>query len=145
MGERDRMLSAGRRRLLVTALWIPLAVLLLMLLDEWLSGVPLNVEMFEAHALSMGIVAHIAFALLEMRLLRGKSEQQILARVWLGPLVFLPFYAVPWMLFQLGKMLSGAASDVAMMFGWLVFIPCVLIVGYVVSGLTVALYRTVYS
>ncbi|AZD11367.1 hypothetical protein C4K26_6009 [Pseudomonas chlororaphis] len=139
------MLSAGRCRLLVTALWIPLAVLLLMLLDEWLSGVPLIVEMFETHALSMGIVAYITFALLEMRLLRGKSEQQILARVWLGPLWFIPFYAVPWMLFQLGKMLSGAASDVAVMFGWLVFIPCVLIVGYVVSGLTVALYRTVYS
>ncbi|PMY68619.1 hypothetical protein C1Y31_07460 [Pseudomonas sp. FW305-25] len=145
MGERGRMLSAGRRRLLVTALWIPLAVLLLMLLDECLRGTPLTVELFETYASTMGIVAYIAFALLEMRLLRGKSEQQILARVWLGPLLFIPFYAASWMLFQLGKMLGGDASDVAPMLGWLVFIPCVLIVGYVVSGLTVALYRTVYS
>ncbi|PXX74888.1 hypothetical protein SAMN05660489_01026 [Pseudomonas sp. LAMO17WK12:I10] len=139
------MLSAGRRRLLVTALWIPLAVLLLMLLDECLRGTPLTVELFETYASTMGIVAYIAFALLEMRLLRGKSEQQILARVWLGPLLFIPFYAASWMLFRLAKMLGGDASDVAPMLSWLVFIPCVLIVGYVVSGLTVALYRTVYS
>lgn len=84
------MLSAGRRRLLVTVLWIPLAVLLLMLLDECLRGAPLTVELFETYASTMGIAAYIAFALLEMRLLRGKSEQQILARVWLGPLLFIP-------------------------------------------------------
>lgn len=40
MREEVRMLSAGRRRLLITALWIPLAVLLLMLLDECLRGTP---------------------------------------------------------------------------------------------------------
>lgn len=138
------MISAGRRRLLVTALWIPLVVLLLIALEDRLSDLPTTVELFETFGLALGIPAYTAFALVEMRLLRGKSEQRILNRIWLGPLVFIPFYAAPWMIFRLAEMLCGSSSDIAVMFGWVVFIPCVLIVGYVVAGLTIAVYRTFY-
>ncbi|POA34909.1 MULTISPECIES: hypothetical protein [unclassified Pseudomonas] len=139
------MINAGRRRLLVTALWIPLVVLLLMVLEDRLSNFPTTVELFETFGLAFGIPAYIAFALVEMRLLRGKSEQRILNRIWLGPWVFIPFYAAPWMIFGLAKMLCGSSSNIALMFGWVVFIPYVLIVGYVVAGLTIAVYRTFYS
>ncbi|WP_283189453.1 hypothetical protein [Pseudomonas sp. PMCC200344] len=138
------MISAGRRRLLVTALWIPLVVLLLMVLGDRVSENSTTVMSFETFGLVFGIPAYIIFALSEMRLMRGKNEQQILNRIWLGPLVFIPFYAAPWMLFRVAKWFSGHPSGGAMIFEWVAYVPTLLVVGYVVSGLTVALYRTVF-
>ncbi|MHC8384655.1 hypothetical protein [Pseudomonas sp. LB3P14] len=62
-----------------------------------------------------------------------------------APLTFIPFYAVPWVICGLALVLLGNLAGFPMMFGWLAFLPYLLIAGYVVSGLTVALYRTVFS
>jgi hypothetical protein len=102
-------------------------------------------QMLLIYVLSFGIPAYIAFALWAMRALNGKTEQQILKSVWRAPLTFIPFYAVPWVIYGLAHVLLGSLAGFSMMFGWLAFLPYLLIAGYVVSGLTVALYRTVFS
>jgi hypothetical protein len=102
-------------------------------------------QMLLIYVLSFGIPAYIAFALWAMRALNGKTEQQILKSVWRAPLTFIPFYAVPWVIYGLAHVLLGSLAGFPMMFGWLAFLPYLLIAGYVVSGLTVALYRTVFS
>ncbi|MBU0524205.1 MAG: hypothetical protein KKC24_16195 [Gammaproteobacteria bacterium] len=102
-------------------------------------------QMLLIYVLSFGIPAYIAFALWAMRALNGKTEQQILKSVWRAPLTFIPFYAVPWVIYGLAHVLLGSLAGFPMMLGWLAFLPYLLIAGYVVSGLTVALYRTVFS
>ncbi|MBK5414124.1 hypothetical protein [Pseudomonas sp. TH31] len=56
-----------------------------------------------------------------------------------------PFYATPWVIGGLGLLLFGQLSGLVMMVAWVAFLPYLLVVGYVISGLTVALYRTFYS
>ncbi|MBC3777598.1 hypothetical protein HU743_15770 [Pseudomonas sp. SWRI99] len=125
----------------MAALWFPLVVLSLMVLNDHLneqSSVALN---FETLGMILGVPAYIAFASLEMRLLRNKPEQQVINRIWLGPLIFMPFYAANWMLSRLAQGLSGQPIKGTMLIEWLAYVPTLLIVGCVVSGLTVALYR----
>jgi hypothetical protein len=130
------------------ALWLPLAVLLILMLVEHGSGDRADLDFHQfllIYVLSFGIPAYIAFALWAMRALNGKTEQQILKSVWRAPLTFIPFYAVPWVIYGLAHVLLGSLAGFSMMVGWLAFLPYLLIAGYVVSGLTVALYRTVFS
>ncbi|OOL37372.1 MULTISPECIES: hypothetical protein [Pseudomonas] len=130
------------------ALWSPLLVMLALTLveqgDEYAAVLDWQ-QMLLIYVLSFGIPAYIAFALWAMRALNGKTEQQILKSVWRAPLTFIPFYAVPWVIYGLAHVLLGSLAGFPMMLGWLAFLPYLLIAGYVVSGLTVALYRTVFS
>lgn len=130
------------------ALWSPLLVMLALTLveqgDEYAAVLDWQ-QMLLIYVLSFGIPAYIAFALWAMRALNGKTDQQILKSVWRAPLTFIPFYAVPWVIYGLAHVLLGSLAGFPMMFGWLAFLPYLLIAGYVVSGLTVALYRTVFS
>jgi len=134
-------LSSGGRRFLVAAMWSPLVALLLMVLIDQLNEQPSVALNFENLGMIFGIPAYIAFAILEMRLLLDKPEQQALNRIWLGPLVFIPFYATNWILSRIAGGLSGQPMKDAMMIEWLAYVPTLLIFGYIVSGLTVALYR----
>jgi hypothetical protein len=112
--------------------------------DEYAAVLDLQ-QMLLIYVLTFGIPAYIAFALWAMRALNGKTEQQILKSVWRAPLTFIPFYAVPWVIYGLAHVLLGSLAGFSMMVGWLAFLPYLLIAGYVVSGLTVALYRTFFS
>ncbi|WP_415772303.1 hypothetical protein [Pseudomonas sp. LB3P38] len=122
-------------------------LLILMLVEPSISNsVDLDFQQFLLiYVLSFGTPAYIAFALWATRALRGLSEQQILKKIWYAPLMFIPFYAVPWVIFGVALVLLGNLAGFPLMFGWLAFLPYLLIAGYVVSGLTVALYRTFYS
>ncbi|MGE8149279.1 hypothetical protein ACQKP7_29470 [Pseudomonas frederiksbergensis] len=130
------------------ALWFPLLVMLALTLveqgNEHAAVLDLQ-QMLLIYVLTFGIPAYIAFALWATRALNGKTEQQILKSVWRAPLTFIPFYAAPWVICGLAFALMGNLAGFPMMVGWLAFLPYLLIAGYVVSGLTVALYRTVFS
>ncbi|MHC8364354.1 hypothetical protein ACYZT9_00355 [Pseudomonas sp. ZT5P21] len=130
------------------ALWSLLLVMLALTLAEQGTGhaVVLDLQqMLLIYVLSFGIPAYIAFALWATRVMSGKTEQQILKSVWRAPLTFIPFYAAPWVIYGLGHVFLGSFAGFPMMFGWLAFLPYLLIAGYVVAGLTVALYRTFFS
>ena len=130
------------------ALWSPLLVLLALILVEQGNGHAAILDlqqMLLIYVLTFGIPAYIAFALWATRALNGKTEQQILKSVWRAPLTFIPFYAAPWVIYGLAHVLLGSLAGFSMMFGWLAFLPYLLIAGYAVVGLTVALYRTFFS
>lgn len=130
------------------ALWSPLLVMLALSLVEQGTGYASVLDwqqMLLIYVLSFGIPAYIAFALWATRVMNGKTEQQILRSVWRAPLTFIPFYAAPWVIYGLANVFLGSFAGFPMMFGWLAFLPYLLIAGYVVSGVTVALYRTVFS
>ncbi|PKH23096.1 hypothetical protein BI292_14525 [Pseudomonas sp. 43NM1] len=130
------------------ALWFPLAALLILMLVEHGSGDGADLDFHQfllIYVLSFGIPAYITFALWATRALSGISEQQIVKKIWCAPLMFIPFYAAPWVIGGLGFLLFGHLAGLGMMVMWVVFLPYLLVAGYVISGLTVAFYRTVFS
>lgn len=142
------MISPGRHRFLMTALWIPIAVLVVLMILDWTtghSGATDWKQFLTIYVLWFGIPSYLAFATWATRVLSTLTERQILKRVWYAPLTFIPFYAAPWLIGGLVLVLLGNLGWFPMMVGWLAFLPYLLIAGYVVSGLTVALYRTVFS
>ncbi|MFJ7796766.1 hypothetical protein [Pseudomonas sp. NPDC096950] len=146
--EEGKVLTIFQANFFRAALWSPLLVMVALTLleqgNEYAAVLDWQ-QMLLIYVLTFGIPAYIAFALWATRALNGKTEQQILKSVWRAPLTFIPFYASPWVIYGLVFVLLGNLAGFPMMFGWLAFLPYLLIVGYVVSGLTVALYRTVFS
>lgn len=141
------MHSAGRRRFFRVALWLPLVLLLGAMLGEWLDGSAprLNVQqVVMLNVFAFGPLAYLVFAVWATRSLNGCTEKQVLRSVWLAPLLFIPFYAGAWVLYGVITLLTGDLSGFGMMVIWVAFLPYLLIAGYVISGLTVALYRTFY-
>lgn len=129
-------------------LWLPLSVLLALTLVEQSNESTVVLDwhqMLLIYVLTYGIPAYVVFALWATQALSGKTEQQIVKAIWWSPLTFIPFYSVPWVIYGLTNALLGDLAGFAMMFGWLAFLPYLLIAGYGLAGLTAALYRTVFS
>lgn len=142
------MISLNRRLFLGAALWVPIIafeVLIYLESTVW-NPTAFNWEQFlTIHVLWFGSLAYIVFAAWATRKLSRTTEQQIVKKIWCAPLMFIPFYAAPWVISGLGLLLFGQLSGLGMMVMWVAFLPYLLVVGYVISGLTVALYRTFYS
>lgn len=142
------MISPSRRRFLVASLWGPIVLLVVLMILDWAagySGISDWKQFLMIYVLAFGIPAYIAFAVWATGVLSTVTEQQVLKKIWCAPLNFIPFYAAPWVIGGLALVLLGNLAGFPMMFGWLAFLPYLLITGYVISSLTVALYRTVYS
>lgn len=142
------MISLNRRLFLGAALWVPIIAFEVLVYLESTVGFPkaFNWEQFlTMQGLWFGALAYIVFAAWATRRLSRTTEQQIVKKIWCAPLMFIPFYAAPWVIGGLGLLLFGQLSGLGMMVMWVAFLPYLLGVGYVISGLTVALYRTFYS
>lgn len=142
------MISLSRRLFLGAALWVPIIAFEVLIYLESTVWFPtaFNWEQFlTIHVLWFGALAYIAFAAWATRRLSRTTEQQIVKKIWCAPLMFIPFYAAPWVIGGLGFLLFGHLAGLGMIVMWVVFLPYLLVVGYIISGLTVALYRTFFS
>lgn len=138
------MLSGAQLSFFMAALWLPpLAVLAITSYDLW-NGEYLTSEssrIYWQYLLWWGIPGLLGFSLWMSRSAQRRNEQQALRMVWWAPVKFIPFYAVPWMLYGLLSLVVGQLSDAYMAYGWISIVPFLLIGGYVCAGVTVALYR----
>lgn len=142
------MISLNRRLFLGAALWVPIIafeVLIYLESTVWFPKAFDWKQFLTMQGLWFGALAYIVFAAWATRKLSRTTEQQIVKKIWCAPLMFIPFYAAPWVIGGLGLLLFGQLSGLGMMVMWVAFLPYLLGVGYVISGLTVALYRTFYS
>ncbi|RBL69407.1 hypothetical protein C3E98_020310 [Pseudomonas sp. MWU13-2625] len=138
------VLSRAQLSFFMAALWLPLlAVLAFTSYDQW-NGEYLTPEssgIYWQYLLWWGIPGLLGFSLWMSRSAQSRNEQQALRMVWLAPVKFIPFYALPWMLYGLLSLVVGQLSDAYMAYGWITIVPFLLIGGYVCAGVTVALYR----
>lgn len=132
----------------MVALWWPLPTLLVIFFSGLWGGEYSKLDSTHSEWLYLlwwGIPGYGAFSLWMTRAVKGRDEQQALRMVWLAPLKFIPFYAVPWVIYGLSRAFAEQSDGFFMTFGWIFVLPYLLIAGYVCAGLTVALYRTFYS
>ncbi|QXI22772.1 hypothetical protein HU724_000400 [Pseudomonas iranensis] len=138
------MLSRAQLSFFMAALWLPLlAVLAFSSYDLW-NGEYSTSESSGIHwqyLLWWGIPGLLGFSLWMSRSAQRRNEQQALRMVWWAPVKFIPFYAVPWMLYGLFSLIVRPLNDAYMAYGWISVVPFLLIGGYVCAGVTVALYR----
>lgn len=128
-----------RLRFFRIAIWVPLALLSLMLLGGWAiedrQDMPFE-QLFLIYGLGFGTLAYPLFALWACHHILHKNEQEIIRRIWLAPLIFIPFYGMPWIVYGLANLAIGNTSGIGMLFLWLSFLPYILAVGYFISTLT---------
>ena len=138
------ILSRAQLSFFMGALWTPfLAMLAFSSYGLWI-GEFSTFDSSETHweyLLCFGLPGLLLFALWVSRTAKRRNEQQALRMVWLAPLKFIPFYAVPWMLYGLCSLIAGPFDSAFIAYGWILLVQYLLIAGYCCAGVTVALYR----
>jgi hypothetical protein len=128
-----------------TAIWLPMVVLpVLLLLDALYFSSPLRggMEQFVLiYVLGFGLVAYVLFAVFSTRLISRRTELEVVRLAWWAPVVFIPFYGVPWVVYGIGCLAFGRLAGLGMMFLWLTYIPYVLVVGAFFSVVTVIAFK----
>lgn len=128
-----------------TAIWLPMVVLpVLLLLDAFYFSSPLRggMEQFVLiYVLGFGLVAYVLFAVFSTRLISRRTELEVVRLAWWAPVVFIPFYGVPWVVYGIGCLAFGRLAGLGMMFLWLTYIPYVLVVGAFFSVVTVVAFK----
>jgi len=129
------------------AVWAPAIILpLLLVADALLPPVTRFVageQFFQMYVLAFGVAGYFVFALWASRIINKKTEAEVARLVWFAPVVFIPFYGVPWILYGLIYLVTGDVSGLGLMVYWLGFIPYFLIVGYFFSIATGVVYLVV--
>jgi len=105
-----------------------------------------NVEnMFVAYGLWFGTLAYLIFAMWASWYIKGKPEPLIVRLVWWAPVIFIPFYGIPWIVYGLFHVAMGEASGFAMTVLWVAFSPYIIIVGYVCVAVTFVVYHMFFK
>ena len=129
------------------AVWAPTIILpLLLVADALLPPVTRFVageQFFQMYVLAFGIAGYFVFALWASRVINKKTEAEVARLVWFAPVVFIPFYGVPWILYGVIYLVAGDVSGLGLMVYWLGFISYFLIVGYFFSISTGVVYLVV--
>ena len=133
-------------RFFQVAIWIPAALFLSLPFLEILSRGTENVEnMFVAYGLWFGTLAYLIFAMWASWYIKGKPEPLIVRLVWWAPVIFIPFYGIPWIVYGLFDVAMGEASGFAMTVLWVAFSPYIIIVGYVCVAVTFVFYHMFFN
>ena len=132
------------------ALWLPLIVLFMLFLFDVLDrnndySTNWTWEAWKQPLLLYGVwagtFAYPIFALRITRRIHQKSEQEIIRTMLWSPFLFIPIYAVPWVVMGIfSSLISLASGQVAeagaglgMMIAWIAFIHYILILGYLMA------------
>ncbi|MBV6285555.1 hypothetical protein [Pseudomonas aegrilactucae] len=109
-------------------LWLPWVCLVTLLgLEAYQYGLQVtHFEQFvQIHLLGFGLLGYPLFALWASRRLHLAPS-----RLWWAPVLCIPFYALPWVLYGLVYLLMGRIVGLGMMLMWLAFLPYLLGAGY---------------
>jgi hypothetical protein len=125
------------------AIWLPFIGLLAILLGDWMYQRP-NIsteQVFLIYWLGFGVLAYPIFAIWATQYINKKSEPAIVRLIWWAPIIFIPFYGVPWVLYGLAHIVMGDMSGIGMAWLWLAFSPYIIVVGYIFSIVAFAIYK----
>ncbi|WMI99844.1 hypothetical protein RBU55_30670 [Pseudomonas chlororaphis subsp. aurantiaca] len=129
------------------AVWMPAIILPVLLITDafYFSEPPKGgvEQFFLIYVLGFGLVAYFIFALWASRVINRKTAREVTRLAWWAPVIFIPFYGVPWLLYGLANLLLGKTSGLGMMFLWLAYVPYVLVAGYFFATTSVLISKVV--
>lgn len=127
------------------AIWLPVVVLPVLLrvdavyFSESLRGG--MEQFFLVYVLGFGLAAYVLFAFFSSRIIAKKNEPEVVRLVKWAPIIFVPFYGIPWVLYGIGCLVFGRLAGLGMLFLWLAYIPYVLVVGAFFSLVVTAVFK----
>ena len=128
------------------AIWTPAALFLSLPLLEHLSRGTKNFEsMFLTYGLWFGTPAYLIFAIWAKWNIKKRWEPVIARLIWWAPVIFIPFYGVPWILYGLLHIAMGEPSGIGMALLWVAFSPYIIIIGYLFSWATFVIYEMFFK
>jgi hypothetical protein len=140
--ERSPMITSVHRFFQI-AIWLPFIGLLIILLSDWIYQ-EYNIsteQVILIYWLGFGVLAYPSFAIWAARYIKKKSESAIVRLIWWAPVIFIPFYGVPWIAYGLFHVAMGETSGFAMAVLWVAFSPYIIMVGYVCVAVTFVVYH----
>ena len=133
-------------RFFQVSIWIPAALLLSLPFLEYLSRGTKNFEsMLLTYGLWFGTPAYLIFAIWATWHIKKRSEPAVARLIWWAPLIFIPFYGVPWIIYGLFHIAMGEPSGIGMALLWVAFSPYIIVVGYVFSVATFVVYELFFK
>jgi hypothetical protein len=139
-------MSKSVNRLFRIAIWLPAVVFLpLPVLESLFRGPQRFEDMLLTYGLSFGIIAYPIFAIWATRFINKKAEADIAKLIWWAPIIFIPFYGVPWVIYGLAHIVTGDISGIAMALLWITFSPYIIVVGYTFSIITFVIYKLFFN
>lgn len=128
------------------ALWTPAALLLSLPFLEVLSRSKISFEnMLVSYGLWFGTLAYLIFAAWATWFIKERAESAVVRLVWWAPLIFIPFYGIPWIAYGLFHVAMGDMSGFAMVILWVAFSPYIIAIGYVFVVLIILVYRVFFK
>lgn len=139
-------MSTSAKKFFRISIWLPALIFLsLPVLENILRGPQRFEDILLTYGLSFGVIAYPFFATWATRVINKKSEEEITKLIWWAPIIFIPFYGVPWMIYGLAHVVMGDISGIAMALLWIAFSPYILVVGYFFSITTIAIYKILFN
>jgi hypothetical protein len=140
-------MSTSVYRFFQIAIWLPFIGLLTILLGDWIyQRYDISAEQIVLiYWLGFGVVAYPVFAIWANRYIKSKSESAIARLIWWAPIIFIPFYGVPWVLYGFAHIVMGDMSGIAMALSWIAFLPYVIVVGYIFSTAVFVIYTLFFQ
>ncbi|MBV4472775.1 hypothetical protein [Pseudomonas botevensis] len=131
------------------AVWMPAIFLpFLLVLDAFYFSKPLSggIEQFIlVYILGFGLAAYIPFAAFSSRVISNRTKSEVIRLAWWAPVLFIPFYGAPWVLYGAGCLVAGRSAGLGMMFMWLAYIPYFLFFGVLLSAIAVFAFKLMDS
>lgn len=90
-------------------------------------------------------MAYPIFAIWATRYIKKKSEPAIVRLIWWAPVIFIPFYGIPWVLYGLTHIVMGEMSGLGMALLWVAFAPYIIVVGYIFSIAIFVIYKLFFQ
>lgn len=133
-------------RFFQVAVWTPAVFLVSLPLLEFMLRGPQGLDdTLLTYGLSFGIIAYPAFAIWTTRYIKKKSEAAIARLIWWAPIIYIPFYGVPWVIYGLAHVVMGDMSGIAMALIWVAFTPYIFLVGYIFSMAAFVIYTMFFQ
>lgn len=139
--ERSPVITSAHRFFQI-AIWLPFIGLLTILLGDWFyQRYDISTEQAVLiYWLGFGVIAYPAFAIWATRYIKKKPETTVARLIWWAPIIFIPFYGVPWVIYGLAHVVMGDMSGIAMTLLWVAFSPYIIGAGYIFSTTAFVIY-----
>jgi len=126
-------------------IWLPAVLLpILLVLDALYFSKPLQGGMEQfilVYVLGFGLAAYVLFAFFSLRVISKRTESEVLRLTKWAPVIFIPFYGIPWIIYGVGCLMFGRLAGLGMIFLWLAYTPYVLVVGAFFSVLIILIFK----
>jgi len=140
------LMNMSTCRFFQLALWTPAALLLSLPFLEVLSRGKISLEdMLVSYGLWFGTLAYLIFAAWTTWFIKKRTESAVVRLVWWAPLIFIPFYGIPWIAYGLFHVAMGDMSGFAMAILWVAFSPYIIVAGYVCVAVTFVFYHMFFK